>query len=75
MKNYNQTMKLLTQIDELALEILAKSGKELPTDMTALKLLEDEKEPIIVNGTVMIFMTPNNVSIDISLVPLLIAKN
>jgi len=51
------------------------SGKEFAKDMTALRLLKDDKEPFIVNETVIVFMTSNNVSIDISLVPYLIAKN
>ena len=48
---------------------------EYAKELTALKLEKQDKEPFIVNETVIIFMTPNNVSIDISLVPYLIAKN
>ena len=43
--------------------------------MTALKLLANDKELIFVNGTKVIFTTPNNVKIDLSLVPYLISKN
>ena len=43
--------------------------------MTALKLLANDKELISVNGTKVIFTTPNNVTIDLSLVPYLISKN
>lgn len=74
MGDYKKTMALIYEIDELALDVLVESDCKEASKMTALKLLKKEKEEMVVNGTKIYFVTQNNVTVDVSLVPYLIAK-
>jgi len=72
--NMNETLRMIKELDELTYSVLSNSSCSEVNELAFLKNIKD-KYPILAINDSLSFNSTDNITIDISATPQLIAKN